>query len=155
MKTNKILIAVLAAILPAVSFADTCSTSLMPTFTSAQASAICTKASGSAINHSMIPSTTNTYALGSSSKLWSNIYSTSLTLPTAATGLVVGEASRASNVTTSTGNFPAAYLSVDGSAVSGGALVERVQIQTHSSLISLRLVQQVDRRQLSYRAEIL
>lgn len=123
MKTNKILIAVLAAILPAVSFADTCSTSLMPTFTSAQASAICTKAAGSAVNHSIIPATTNTYALGSSSKLWSNVFTSTLTLPTAATGIIVGEASRAANVTTATGSAPTTYLSVDGSVLSGGALV--------------------------------
>jgi len=71
---KKIALAVLSSLLFATSvIADTCGTSLIPQFTSFQATNLC-KTFGSAVNTSQIPATDNTYDLGSSSKQWRNAY---------------------------------------------------------------------------------
>lgn len=71
---KKILLLVLSVLLVApVVRADTCATSLMPAFTSAQATAICTKF-GSSVASSLIPQADNTIDLGSATKTWRTLY---------------------------------------------------------------------------------
>ena len=53
--------------------ADTCGTSLMPSFTANQATQLC-KIFGSAVNHSLIPSADNTYDVGSTTYGWRTGY---------------------------------------------------------------------------------
>lgn len=70
---KRILFVLALLILTSNAFADTCATSLMPAFTANQAISIC-KVTGSAIGQSLIPSTDNTYDLGSTSKTWRTLY---------------------------------------------------------------------------------
>lgn len=71
---KKILVSLLSILMLTQSaYAGTCETSLMPAFTAAQATQIC-KITGSAINHSLIPSADDTYDLGSASLEWKDLY---------------------------------------------------------------------------------
>lgn len=54
-------------------FADTCGKSLTGPFTAAQATSVC-KVTGSAVNHSLVPSANSTYDLGSSTLGWQTVY---------------------------------------------------------------------------------
>lgn len=76
---------VISLFISVTAYADTCGTSLMPTFTANQATQLC-KVFGSAVNHSLIPSADDTYDLGSASYRWRTIYTPLLT---ATGGLVV------------------------------------------------------------------
>jgi hypothetical protein len=69
---KKILLASLLLV-QGVAHADTCSTKLMPTFTSAQAQSLC-RNFGSSVSTSLIPSANNTYDIGSSSLRWKDLY---------------------------------------------------------------------------------
>lgn len=74
-------------------WAGTCETSLMPAFTSQQAITLC-KITGSAINHSLIPSADNTYDLGSASKQWRTAYlGTNLVFGAASAKIIPGATS--------------------------------------------------------------
>ena len=70
---KKFLFLVTALFLAGEAFADSCATALMPAFTAGQATSLC-KNLGTAINHALVPSTDNTYALGSLTKQWSTVY---------------------------------------------------------------------------------
>lgn len=113
------LVAVLVCVQSA--YAGTCETSLMPAFTAAQATQIC-KITGSAINHSLIPSADNTYDLGSSSFGWRTAYvDTSVVTPLVnhATSLALGIAGTAeATVTNDTLTFSGAAASIVGGATS-------------------------------------
>lgn len=122
----KITLLLASVLISSNAYADTCATKLMPTFTSAQATKLCSSFTGSSsVIASIIPATTNLYTVGDSSHLFANVFTTTLTLPTTATGAIIGEASRAANVLTTTGSSPALYASVDGSVISGAAYIGR------------------------------
>lgn len=69
----KKLLLVLIVLFPLKAFADTCSAGLMPAFTAAQATALCTKL-GDSIAESLIPQSSNSIDLGSASKTWRTLY---------------------------------------------------------------------------------
>jgi len=85
--------------------ADSCSKSLTGVFPAAQATELCSTF-GDAINQSLIPDTTNTYDLGSSSLKWKDIYSSGTITSSIATSIgwsVVAGANTACNTTCTSG----------------------------------------------------
>ena len=68
-----VFILMILGLLTSAAHADTCGTSLMPSFTANQATQLC-KVFGTAVNHSLIPSADNTYDLGSASLTWRTLY---------------------------------------------------------------------------------
>lgn len=76
------------------------------------------------IAQSLLPGTDNSYDLGSASKEWRNFFlAGDIIDPTAAKGLVLGETSRAANVTTVTTLAAPLYDSVVAANTDAGALV--------------------------------
>ena len=69
----KKLLAVLSFLVAGSAYADACATQLMPAFSAAQATSICTKFAGS-LGVNLIPTTTNTIDLGSSSKTFETAF---------------------------------------------------------------------------------
>ena len=78
----KNIIAIISSFLIAgAAYADTCGKSLTGVFTAFQATKLCATF-GSSSNHSIIPSATNTYDLGSSSLKWKDLYIAGVIYPT-------------------------------------------------------------------------
>lgn len=69
----KYLTLILLVGLQSTAWGDACASSLIPTFTANQATSIC-KATGSNINHNLIPLDNNLYDLGSAAKAWKTAY---------------------------------------------------------------------------------
>lgn len=102
----KKIITVLSGLLVASSaHADACSAGLTGVFPAAQATKLCSTF-GDAVNQSLIPATTDTYDLGSSSLKWKDIYSSGTITSSIATSIgwsVVAGANTACNTTCTSG----------------------------------------------------
>lgn len=70
---NKIIAFLITLFIGTGAFAQTCNSNLGNVFVPAQINKLCS-AFGSAIVNSVVPSASNTYNLGSSSKTWANVY---------------------------------------------------------------------------------
>lgn len=88
---KKIILSALLLV-PGLVSADTCAKTLMPTFTSAQATKLCSSF-GTSSNHSIIPTTTNLYTLGDATHNWANVFTRILTFGGTTSKIVPGSTS--------------------------------------------------------------